>query len=123
MEFTEEQIAKIVKYASISYDPEKICKILGFNEEEFVIDFHNDDSQLSYHYDRGQLIAKVEIDLKNLQNAKEGDLFAQQVLKNDTRDRKLANYKKKQNLDTEKKNYNQLQAMVEKGDVQNLPER
>lgn len=78
--------------------------------------------QFRYHYDRGQLMAKAEIDKANLKRARDGNLTSIQQWKKDATQQGLENLKKQVFYDRENKEYHQLRALVEKGETGNLPE-
>lgn len=123
MELTEEQIKAIEELAGMPWDPEKICHYLDLDQEEFMKEFHTPDSSIRYHYDRGLLIAQADIDRANLQRARDGNQTSIQQYKKEFNQHKLDNYKKKLEYDKQKNEYAQLQALVEKGEVKDLPEK
>jgi len=121
MELTQEQYKSIETLASINYSTEKIALYLGVDHKEFLRDFSLSGSKTRYHYDRGQLITQVEIDKSTLKKAKDGNLTSIQQWKKDSLAQKLENRKKEILYDQERNDYEQLQALIERGEVQNLP--
>jgi hypothetical protein len=122
MELTKEQIKAIEELAATNWDPEKIAHYLDVDREEFLMEFHNPESELRYRYDRGQLIAQADIDRSNLKRARDGNLTSIAQYKKDFRFRQIDNAKKKVEFDKLKTEYAQLQALVERGEVTDLPE-
>lgn len=121
MELTPEQYKSIETLASINYSTEKIALYLGVDHIEFIRDFSLPGSKTRHHYDRGQLITQVEIDKSTLKKAKDGNLTSIQQWKKDSLVQKLENRKKEILFDQERNDYEQLQALVERGEVRNLP--
>ena len=91
------------------------------DHKEFLRDFSVAGSKTRYHYDRGQLITQVEIDKSTLKKAKDGNLTSIQQWKKDSLAQKLENRKKEILFDQERNDYEQLQALIERGEVHNLP--
>lgn len=123
MQWTDEQIETIEDLAGMGWVPEDIAKYFGIDEGQFMDEFHDDESTLRYHYDRGSLITKARVDRDNLRRAKDGNLTSLQMVEKKMRHRDLENYKKRQDLIRQQQDYENLQALVQRGEVHNLPER
>ena len=123
MQLSPEQLQSVSDLAAISYTNEEISLYLDVDPIEFEAEFSREDSALRYHYDRGILMAKAEIDMANLKRAKDGNLTSIQQWKKDAHFQKIENYKKQLLFDQQQKDYANLQALVETGETKNLPEK
>lgn len=75
-----EQTEEVEKLAGLNYTPEEIAMYLDVNKNEFLQEFNTANSRVKYHFERGKLIAKAEIDMQSLQSAKGGNITAAQRL-------------------------------------------
>ena len=119
---TAEQYLDVEHLAAINYDPHKIAIYLDVNYQKFLEEFNDEDSKIRYHYERGKLITQADIDKANLKRAKDGNLTSIQQWKKDAQVQKLENYKNKILFEKEMTEYGQLQALIEKGEIKDLPE-
>ena len=130
MELTPAQLREIENLAAINYSVKQIAMYLDLDfkafQKAFTISTDDPDykaGHIRYHYDRGQLMAQAEIDKANLKRAKDGNLTSIQQWKKDTAAQKLINLKQKVYYDEERQEYEHLQALIERGDTANLPEK
>lgn len=123
MELTPSQYKDIEQLAAINYSLKQIAMYLDVDEKQFTNAFHVQDSKIKYHFDRGLLMAQAEIDKANLKRARDGNQASIQQWKKDTTLQKLEHLKKKKIYENQKLELHQLQALIEKGEVHNLPEK
>ncbi|MFZ4522991.1 MAG: hypothetical protein ACOYNC_14875 [Bacteroidales bacterium] len=130
MELTAQQRNDIEQLAAINYGADQIAMYLDVDPKEFRRAFTISASDplygpgnARYHYDRGKLITQAEIDKANLKRAKDGNLTSIQQWKKDAAGRKLENLKHQVFYDEERKEYEQLQGLIERGEIKDLPER
>ena len=121
MELTPSQYKDIESLAAINYSIKQIAMYLNVDYKAFVKEFNRPESQVRYNYDRGKLITQAEIDKANLRRAKDGNMTSIQQWKKDSNAQKLENLKKQVFYDEENKEYEQLQALIERGETKNLP--
>ena len=129
MPLTPQQLEEVEQLASINYSVHQIAMYLDVEPQQLLLEFNissNDPryghGQFRYHYDRGQLLAKAEIDKANLKRAKDGNLTSIQQWKKDAIQQNVENLKKQVFFDQQNHEYGQLQALIEKGETGNLPE-
>jgi hypothetical protein len=130
MELTPAQLKEVEHLAAINYSVRKIAMYLDIDYKMFEAAFtiSQDDPRyrqgnIRYHYDRGVLLTQAELDKANLRRAKDGNVTALQQWKKDSTAEKLKNLKRKVFFDEERKEYEQLQALIERGETRNLPEK
>jgi len=129
MELTVQQIEAIEELSGMNWVPEDIAMYLDIPAETFMQEFHNLDSRLRYHYDRGRLITQAKVDRDNLRRAQDGNLTSLQMVKKDMYHRSIENMKKqlqvdqgRECLDKAKTEYARLQEYVERGQINDLPQ-
>ena len=93
MELTDKQKADIEMMGAINYTIKSVALYLGFDQDDVVREFADTDSDLRYHYERGQLMAQADIDLEVMKNAKDGNLTATQIYKKSEKQNRLNNLK------------------------------
>jgi len=82
MTFTDEQLESIEKLAGLNYSVGQIAMYLDVDHLKMQKQFSDPDSTFRYHFDRGRLINRADIDQKVLDSAKGGNITAiQQVEK------------------------------------------
>jgi len=123
MELTPSQFKDIENLAAINYSIRQIAMYLDVDYKLLLSSFNKPDSKVRYHYDRGKLITQAEIDKANLKRAKDGNMTSIQQWKKDSNAQKLENLKKQVFFDEEQTEYAQLQALIERGETANLPEK
>lgn len=130
MELTPAQLKEVEHLAAINYSIKQIAMYLDVDFKTFQKAFtiSTDDpvykpGNVKYHYDRGVLLTQAELDKANLKRAKDGNMTSIQQWKKDSNAQKLENLKKKVYYDEEQKEYEQLQGLIERGQVHNLPEK
>ena len=123
MELTPGQIDHVEQLAAINYSVKQIAMYLDIDLNEFQKAFNVPDSPIRYHYERGRLITQAEIDKANLQRAKDGNMTSIQQWKKDATAQSLENLKKQVFYDEQQSEYEQLQALVERGETGNMPEK
>lgn len=65
--------------AAIGYSPEKLAMYYNINKLEFMYYYMLQDSELEYHYNRGQLVAQAKEGLGMLQDADTNTTQAQRL--------------------------------------------
>lgn len=65
--------------AAIGYSPEKLAMYYDVNKLEFMYYYMLQDSELEYHYNRGQLVAQAKEGLGMLQDADTNTTQAQRL--------------------------------------------
>lgn len=120
MNLTLKQIEDIEKLAGCNYSPEKIALFLGVPEDEFLKEFADHESEVYYHFNRGQLIADAEIDMKLLESAKLGNITAYQTHKKESFYQKIENSKKRIFIQNELNNIDRLQLLMTTGECKEM---
>lgn len=130
MELNPAQLKEIEHLAAINYTIKQIAMYLDVDFKAFQRAFtiSTDDpaykqGNIRWHYDRGLLLAQAEIDKGTLRRAKDGNMTSIQQWKKDSAAQKLRNLKMRVYFDEERNEYENLQALVERGDTKNLPEK
>ncbi|MCX6268353.1 MAG: hypothetical protein NTW16_13495 [Bacteroidetes bacterium] len=123
MQLSPEQFNDIEQLASINYSVRQIAMYLDIDHNQFQRAFNEPDSLIRYHYDRGKLVTQAEIDKANLKRAKDGNMTSIQQWKKDSTSQNLENLKKQVFYDEQQKEYEQLQGLIERGEISNLPEK
>ena len=123
MELTPSQFKDIEQLAAINYSVKNIAMYLDVDAKLFQKEFSLTDSKIRYHYERGKLVTQAEIDKANLKRAKDGNMTSIQQWKKDAGFRNIENLKKQVFFDEQHNEYEQLQALIERGDTKNLPEK
>jgi ABC-type uncharacterized transport system ATPase subunit len=80
MTFTAEQIEEIESLAGINYTIKQMAMYFNIPVNELQREFENKESSFRFHYDRGQLMAQAQVDMKVLESAKGGNMTAQQQI-------------------------------------------
>lgn len=80
--------------AACNYSPEKIADYLEVPRDEFLKKWFDKKSKERFHYDKGRLTAAFEINQKQLDNAKAGNITAAQVYFKESEAQKVENLKK-----------------------------
>lgn len=94
MKLSQEELDEIEIMAACNYAPEKIALKLDVDKAEFMKAWFKKDSAVRYHYDRGQLVADFDINQKQLENAKSGNITAAQIYYKNAQAQKVENLKK-----------------------------
>lgn len=122
-ELTPVDYQNIEQLAAVNYQVKQIAMYLDVDPKEFQREYSDPDSKVRWHYDRGRLVAQAEIDKANLKRARDGNLTSIQQWKKDSSLRAVENLKKQVFFDQEKTEYEDLQALIERGETRNLPEK
>lgn len=93
MNLTDKQKADIERMGAINYSLKRVALYLGFRTEDVMKEYQDEESDLRYHYERGQLIAQADIDLEVMKSAKDGNLTATQIYKRSEKQNRLNNLK------------------------------
>lgn len=93
MELTDKQKADIERMGAINYSIKRIALYLGFNTNDVMKEYQDEESDLRYHYERGQLMAQTDIDTEVMKSAKDGNLTATQIYKRSEKQNRLNNLK------------------------------
>lgn len=121
LDLTSEQITDLEKLAGIAFPPEKIAMYFGIPEDHFMNEFNDPESKIRYHYDKGLLQSTADVNKGTLKRAKDGNLSSIAQLGKDLYQQKLSASKKRRMFDSEKHNYEQLQAFIEEGEIRDIP--
>jgi hypothetical protein len=79
LKFSDEELVAIEELAANNYSPEKIAVYLEVDKKSFLQTWYDKNSLIRHHYNRGQLISEFEINKKQLELAKSGNITAAQV--------------------------------------------
>lgn len=93
MQLTDKQKADIERLGAINYTLKQVALYLGLKHEDVLQEYQDPDSDLKYHYDRGQLMARADIDTEVMKSAKDGNLTATQIYKRSEKQNRLNNLK------------------------------
>lgn len=127
---TPAQLREVENLAAINYSIKQIAQYLDVDyklfQKSFTISTEDPDyrqGNVRYHFDRGVLMAQAELDKANLRRAKDGNISSLQQWKKDATAQKLQNLKRQVYYDEERREYEQLQGLIERGETKNLPAR
>ncbi len=102
MELSADQIKTVEILSGNQFSPGQIAMIMNLPKEEFVMlcDISETDpdyksGHVKFHYDRGVLIAKAEVDKGTLKRAKDGNQTSIQQYKKDVWQQKIESEKQK----------------------------
>lgn len=121
MQLDDQQILDIENLSGCNYSPEQIAMYIDVDVDEFVREWHDENSQIRYRYERGKLLVLAESDMQLADSARKGNVTSYQVYRRSSLDRKFENLKKKILLDKELSDIDKLQALMEKGKADGLP--
>lgn len=76
---SQEEFEQIEDLAACNYTPQQIAKYLDIAKADFMAAYHNPKHYVRIHYDKGQLTADAEINMKALETAKAGNQTAMQI--------------------------------------------
>lgn len=93
MELTDKQKQDIETMGAINYSLKRIALYLGLNVNDVFNEFKDENSDLRYYFDRGQLMAQTAVDTEVLKSAKDGNLTATQIYKRSEKQNRLNNLK------------------------------
>lgn len=94
MKLSQEEYEEIEDLAACNYSPEKIAMKLDVPKADFLKAWYNKESLVRFHYNKGQLVAEFEINQKQLNNAKTGNITAAQIYFKNSEEQKVENLKK-----------------------------
>ncbi len=130
MELSPDQLKSVESLGALNYSAENIAMYLGVDKEEFNTLFSTPaedpaykSGNVRYHYDRGMLMAQAEIDKANLKRAKDGNMTSIQQYKKDVNIQNFENHKKKVLFKDATVKLESLQALIERGEIRNMPEK
>ncbi len=128
MDLTPDQYKTIEQLGGLHYSPEKVAMFLDLEREAFLAEFHTlehdpdyKSGNVRYHYDRGLLIAQTEVDKANLKRARDGNLTSVAQFKKDVTLQNFELAKRRILYHDEKTQMDQLQGLIERGEVRDLP--
>jgi ribonucleotide reductase alpha subunit len=120
MELSADQIKILENLAGNQFSPGQIAMIMNLSRDEFISACEIDDSDpdykpghVKYHYDRGVLISKAEVDKGTLKRAKEGNQTSLQQFKKDVWQQKIEQEKQKNLVRSRKKMIANVEQMIE----------
>ena len=93
MEFTPEQFETIESLAGINYTIRQIAMYFGISAQLLYNEYEDKESEFTYHFDRGVLMASADVDMKLLSAAKEGNLTAAAMFKKAEKESRINNLK------------------------------
>ncbi|OJX55549.1 MAG: hypothetical protein BGO88_04865 [Flavobacterium sp. 38-13] len=79
LKFSDEEYESIEKLAACNYSPERIALYLGVEKKDFLDLWYNKSGLVRFHYDKGRLEAEADINIKQLELAKSGNITAAQT--------------------------------------------
>ena len=136
MDLTPEQLKTIEQLGGLHYSAKRVAMYMDLDRKEFLSEFHTNENDpdyksgnIRYHYDRGLLLAQTEVDKGTLKRARDGNLTSLAQFKKDVifqnfenaKNRKLYQEEKTKIYQGEKTKLNQLKALIESGEVKELP--
>lgn len=77
MTYHEMQLKEVQEYAALLFSPQKIARIMGFDEKTFAADLADESTEVSKCYDKGRLMTEAELRTSILRLAKQGSSPAQ----------------------------------------------
>lgn len=120
MELSADQIKTVEILAGNQFSPVQIAMIMNLPTSEFVslceIDENDPDykpGHVKYHYDRGVLIAKAEVDKGTLKRAKDGNQTSIQQYKKDVWQQKIEHEKQKILVRSRRKMISNVEQLIE----------
>jgi len=93
IQLTSEALQSIEQLAAVNYSPRKIALYLQVSERGFMALWKNPEHEIRRAYDRGQLVAKFEVDQKLLDTAKKGNITAAQQYEKSRQANEIENLK------------------------------
>ncbi len=86
MKFSQEEYETIEQLAACHYGPREIAVYLEVPTEKFYNAWNNEEDRytegtIRYHYERGLLVARAEMEVKVLESAKAGNITSIQQWK------------------------------------------
>ncbi|OBQ56099.1 hypothetical protein JJL45_05200 [Tamlana sp. s12] len=94
LKFSQEEYEQIEDLSAVNYSPERIAKYLSVDKKAFLELWYDKTSLVRYHYDRGELVAQFEINQKQLENAKKGNITSAQIHFKIAEENRVENIKK-----------------------------
>lgn len=79
MRLSEQELSTIEQMAGCNYGPDDIALFLQVDKKAFNKCWNDKDSEIREAYDRGVLIAKYDVHLKQKENAQSGNITAAQI--------------------------------------------
>ncbi len=123
MELSADQIKTVEILAGNQFSPGQIAMIMNLNRDEFLrlCDITETDpdyksGHVKYHYDRGVLIAKAEVDKGTLKRAKDGNQTSIQQFKKDVWQQKIEQEKQKLQVRSSRKMISNIEKINESPD-------
>lgn len=93
--FSDEELQQIEDLAASNYSPEKIALYFSLDKKEFLKLYNDRGSLVRFHYDRGTLVAEFEINQKQLELAKSGNITAAQIFLKESENNRVRNILRK----------------------------
>ena len=93
MQLTDKQKADLEMMGAINYSLKRVALYLGLNFNDVAKEYQDEESDLRYHYDRGLLMAQIDIDTEILSSARDGNITATQIYKRSEKQNRLNNLK------------------------------
>lgn len=76
---SDDELLSIEDLGAANYSPEKVALYLDVDKKEFMSAWYDRDSDIRIAYDRGQLKAEFEINQKQCELARAGNITAAQI--------------------------------------------
>ena len=88
-------LEKMQQYGMLGYSINDICIIDGFDKKKFTEEFNNKNSDIYKAYQKGAAVAKLNIETKLFNQAKEGDIEAIKLIDERNQQNEINNLKSK----------------------------
>lgn len=79
MIFTDEELATIEMMAGTNYSPKQIALYLGVDSKKFMKLYNDKNSVVRVAYERGLLETTFDVQRKQVENARSGNITAAQI--------------------------------------------
>lgn len=88
---TDEELTTIEDLAACNYSPAEIALYLDQPKKEFIAEWNKRESVVRLAYDRGKLVAKFQVNQKQQENAKSGNITAAQIFLKESKEEEAKN--------------------------------
>jgi len=79
MDFTPEQFETIEQLAGINYSIRQVAVYFDISVQFLLTEYEDKESEFTYHYDRGKLIANADVLIANMKEAMDKNSTAVQI--------------------------------------------
>lgn len=88
---TDEELTAIEDLSGCNYSPAEIALYLNQPKKEFIAEWNKKESVVRLAYDRGKLVAKFEVNLKQKENSRSGNITAAQIFLKESKEEEAKN--------------------------------